>query len=128
MLQARFSIRLSILSIVLILIIGISSLIISTNYFSTNSILVASAKDYLSQSSGKVAEQISSYLQPLNDNALTAYCMLDNDVVNPQDQMFPRFLSSLFIDDENIVGAYWGDVYGSIYWVNREKKSVRRRE
>ncbi|MDR1057477.1 MAG: adenylate/guanylate cyclase domain-containing protein [Coxiellaceae bacterium] len=119
--RAKFTIRLSILSILLILLIGVSALIISINYFTTNSILIASAKNSLFQSSGRVAEQVRNYLQPLNVNVLTASHMFLEGVANPNDADFTRFLYSLISDDENLVGAYWCDVKGNMYWLNKTK-------
>ena len=118
--KAKFSIRLSILSIVLILLIGISVVIIGINYFTLNSILVESSKNYLSQSSGKVSEQIRSYLNPLNSNISIAYRMFSEGVVDPKKPEFTRFLYGLIADNKNLVGAYWGDINGNWYWLNRE--------
>lgn len=121
LLKTKFSIRLSVLSIILLLLIGVSTLIISINYFAINSILVASAKDSLFHSSGKIAKQIEGYLRPLNANIKTAYRMFLTNVVNPKDDNFTRFLYGLIKDNENLVAAYWCDVKGNTYWLNRKK-------
>lgn len=118
--QIKFSIRLSILSIVLSLLVGMTVLVIGINYFAINSVLIASAKNSLSQSSARVAEQVKSYLQPLNSNVLTAYNLLHQGVVQPQHPEFGMFLYSLIVDNKNIVAAYFGDVHGNMYWLNRE--------
>ncbi len=119
--KTRFSIRLSILSIVMILLVGVSVLIIGVNYFTIDSLLVISAKNSLAQTSGKIAEQIGSYLKPLNTNILTAHRLIKLGVVKPQDPGFVKFLYSLIADNENLIGAYWGDNHGNIYLVNKEK-------
>ena len=118
--KKKVSIRLSILTIVLILLIGISASIIGINYYTLNSVLVESSKNYLSQSGGKVSEQIRSYLNPLNSNIATAYRMFSQGVVDPQKPGFTKFLYSLIVDNENLVGAYWGDINGSWYWLNKD--------
>ncbi len=118
--NTKLSIRLSILSIVLILLIGVSILIIGVNYFTLNVILVESAKNSLVQTTGRVAEQVGSYLKPLNSNIATASRMFNLGVTNPQDPDFTKFLYSLIVDDRNLVGAYWGDVHGNNYLVNRD--------
>src|SRR3990172_2224217 len=97
----------------LFLLIGISASIIGINYYTLNSVLVESSKNYLSQSGGKVSEQIRSYLNPLNSNIATAYRMFSQGVVDPQKPGFTKFLYSLIVDNENLVGAYWGDINGS---------------
>src|SRR3989304_7977541 len=105
--KAKFIMRLSILSIVLILLIGISVVIIGINYFTLNSILVESSKNYLSQSSGKVSEQIRSYLNPLNSNISIAYRMFSEGVVDPKKPEFTRFLYGLIADSTQLGGASW---------------------
>lgn len=119
--KIRFSIRLSILAIVLILLIGISILIIGINYFVLNSILVTSAKNASLQSSGMVAEKIRGYLQPLNRNVAIAHQMFVTQVINPKNPEFIRFLSNLIVGDKNLSGVYWADEEGNLYWVNKNK-------
>lgn len=117
--ETKFSIRLSILSIVLVLLVGISAIIIGINHYTLNSVLIASAKNSLSQSSGKVAEQVRSYLQPLNSNILTAHRMFSSGVVSTKQPEFSKFLYSLIIDNEALVAAYWTGVDGNSYWLNK---------
>lgn len=119
--KIKVGIRPSILSIVLTLMIGVSVLVIGINYLAVNSILIASSKNSLLYASGKIAEQVGGYLQPLNSNILTAYRMLDSEIIDPKRERFTEFLYSLIADNENLVAAYWGDVQGNVYWLNRNQ-------
>lgn len=126
--KIKFSIRLSILSIVLILLFGVSAVIMGINYFALNSVLIVSAKNSLFQTSGRVAEQVRGYLQPLNSNILTAYRMFSSGVVDSHQEEFSDFLYGLIVDNKDLVGAYWVDVNGNMYWLNRENKRFIERK
>ena len=116
----RFSIRFSILSVVLLILLGISTLIISINYIALNRVLIGAAKHALQHAGERVGEQISNYFKPLNSDALTAMQMFNSGIITPEySDKFIQFLYSLIINDENIVAAYWGDTQGNMYWINR---------
>ena len=114
------SIRLSILSIVLILLLGVTALIISINYFALDSVLIAAANNSLGYASGKVKEQISNYFTPIRKANFTAAYMLKNGAIKPEysDKLI-HFLYDLTKDDKNISGATLGDAAGNLYWLNR---------
>lgn len=119
-LPKRISIRLSILGIVLVLLVGISALIISINYIALNRVLIVAAKHTLHYAGERVSEQISSYFKPLNNDSLTALQLFNSGVITPEySDKFIQFLYSLIINDENISAAYWGDISGNMYWINR---------
>jgi adenylate cyclase len=116
----KISIRLSILSIVLVLLLGISALIIGINYFVLNSVLIAAASDSLNYAGGKVSEQISSYLRPLRkDNFIDAYMPKSTAIKLGYSADLIRFLYNLVSDEKNISGATFGDTAGNLYWLNR---------
>ncbi|CAL7961136.1 adenylate cyclase [Gammaproteobacteria bacterium] len=116
----KISIRLSILSIVLFLLFGISALIISINYFVFNSLLVAVANYSLTHLSREVSSQVSNFFRPLNDDAFTGFQMLNSGVIKPEySDKFAKFLYSLISDDLSICGAYWAGADGNFYWLNR---------
>ena len=109
----KISIRLSILSIVLVLLLGMSFLIIGINYFVLDSVLIAAANNSLSYASGEVSAQISEFLRPLSDNASTAFQMFSSNAIKPEySDKFTKFLYSLINDDADISGAYLADVNG----------------
>ena len=116
----KISIRLSILSIVLVLLLGMSFLIIGINYFVLDSVLIAAANNSLSYASGEVSAQISEFLRPLSDNASTAFQMFSSNAIKPEySDKFTKFLYSLINDDADISGAYLADVNGNFYWLNK---------
>ena len=116
----KFSIRFSILSVVLLILLGISTLIISINYIALNRVLIGAAKHALHHAGERVSEQISSYFKPLNSDTLTAMQLFNSGIITPKySDQFIQFLYSLIINDENIVAAYWGDTQGNMYWINR---------
>lgn len=116
----KVSIRLSILSIVLFLSLGMSVLIIGINYFALDSVLIAAANNYLSYASGKVSGQISNYFAPLRNSTFAAAYILKREGVklDYSDDLI-NFLYDLTEDDRNISGATWGDTAGNLYWFNR---------
>ncbi len=114
--KLKFSIRASILAIVLILMIGTSFLVIGINYFSVDSILVVAAKSHLLQSSGKVSEQIRNYLQPLNSNLLSARRIFSSGAIKPNSPDFMRFLSDLVADNKNLIAYMISMVFCNGYW------------
>lgn len=117
----KISIRLSIFSILLILLISVSVAIISINYFSLNSIFIKTSKNYLSLASSRVADQVSGYISPLNNSSLVARRIFGEGLIKPNKSIeFARLLYS-FIADNHLSGAYWSDVSGDLYWINKTK-------
>lgn len=119
-LPKKISMRVSILGIVLSLLVGISALIISINYFALNSVLIMAANSFLTSSSEKVGEQIGSYFKPLNSKVSTAFQLLHRGIIRSgYSGKFFEFLHSMIVDDENIYGIIWADVTGSFYWLSK---------
>lgn len=115
-LPKKISIRLSVLLIILPLLIGISTITLSTNYIALNSLLIATENNSISCSSEKVSEQISSYFKPLNTTTSTAFHMLNEGIVKLEySDIFIKFLYSIIVNDANISGAFWGDIAGNFY-------------
>ncbi|MEI8055719.1 MAG: cache domain-containing protein [bacterium] len=116
----KVSIRLSILSITLTLLLGISALIVGINYFVLDSVLIAAADSSLSYASGKVSAQMSSFFSSLNSSASTAFQMLSTDTIKPEySDEFVRFLYSLIADNLEVCAVYWADIDGNSYGLNR---------
>ena len=116
----KVTIRLSILSIILTLLLGISALIVGINYFALDSVLVAVANNSLSYASGKVSAQMSNFFIPLDDIASTAFQMINSNAIKPEHtDRFTRFVYSLIKDNQDVSGAYWADVDGNFYGLNR---------
>ncbi len=121
-LPKKINIRWAILVIILPLLIGLSALIILINYRALNSVLILAAHDSLSRSCDKVSEQVSNYLTPLNNNITLAFHILKSNVVKVNHSYdFTKFLHTIIINDENIHGAFWGDINGNFYWLRKAK-------
>ena len=112
----KISIRFSILSILLALLIGVSSVIIGITYVTINRILIESAKSSLTYASGKVSQEIGSYFRPLGLTSYFAANMLEYGHVTPSPTAkFTNFLFDIVISEANIYAAYFGDTQGNFY-------------
>ena len=100
--------------------VGISVLITSIGYFAFDSVLIAVAKSSLSYASGEVGGKIGNYFTSLNDGTSTVFQMFDSGAITPEySDRFIQFLHGLISGDENVIGAYWGDITGNLYWINK---------
>jgi len=112
----KISIRVSILSILLTLLLGTSFLIAGIDYFTTNDILIKTTKNSLHYASGKVSEQISSYLQPLERNSYVGSKLISANVVTPEQSInFNNFMYRILAQDTDTSAVYWGDETGNFY-------------
>ena len=115
----KVSIRVSILGMMLGILIALSLLILSINYFAANGFLADFAKNSLSHASGKISEQVSKYLQPLNHRVDIASALITKGIVAPESSSrFTEFLQSFVVNDLNVTAAYWGDKAGNFYFLS----------
>jgi len=121
----KFSMRLSILSIVLTLLISVSASILIFGYIALNKVLVASASNTLKYASEKAAVQIDDYFKPLVENTSMASNLLRDKLLKPSgSDEFLKFLYYLIYDNPDISGAYFGDTKGNWYLINKEKNGA----
>lgn len=121
----KFSMRFSILSIVLTLLIGVSTFTLVFGYIALNKVLIVSASNTLKYASENTAIQISNYLNPMTENASMASNILKNGVLKPSgSDQFLKFLYYLIYDNSSISGAYFGDTKGNFYLTNKEKNGA----
>lgn len=114
----KFSIRVSLLTILLSLLLGVSLFIIGINYYNLNKILIEAAKQNVAITGQKVTEQITRYLQPLDRRAFMAASLIENDSIIPTySSDFLIFLHTIFADDQGISAAYWADTKGNFFLV-----------
>lgn len=112
----KISIRISILTILLTLLLGTSFLIAGIDYFTTNDILIKTTQNSLHYASGKVSEQIASYLQPLERNTYVGSTLISAGVITPeQSTNFTNFLYRILAQDTDTSAVYWGDENGNFY-------------
>lgn len=114
----KISIRLSILSILLLLLCGVSIFIIGVNYYNLNTIFIASSKNYLSQACGKTSMQISLYLNPLRRTQISSELINNHNIVPEYSQEFLSFMH-IVVNAPSLYSAEWGDVYGNYYNIKK---------
>ena len=105
----RITIRFSILSffVALLLMVGFSIVVI--NYYILDDMLLKSAKRMLSSSSNLIKSEIVVYLQPLHESAGLTGRLLTNEVLHPGDSFnYRNYLINLIVSNPNILAAYWG--------------------
>ena len=118
----KFSMRFSILSIVLTLLISVSAFTLIFGYIALNKVLILSASNTLKYASDKAAIQIDNYLKPLAENAAMASNALKNGVINSSDaEPFLKFLYYLILDNPSISSAYFCDTKGNFYLSGKDK-------
>lgn len=119
--KIKISIRLSIFSILLLLLCGISLFIIVVNYFNLNTIFVASAKSYLGEATGRAGEQIAHYVDPLNKRGIFTARLINSNMIFPGNTpQFFRYLHDIIIDAQGIQAAKWADVQGNYYRLGKQ--------
>lgn len=121
----KFSMRFSILSIVLALLISVSTSTLLFGYIALNKILILSASNTLKYANEKAAIQIRNYFNPLYENASMAGNVLKSKILKPSESdKFLKFLYYLIYDNPGVSGAYFGDIKGNWYLVNKEKNNM----
>lgn len=115
----KVSIRFSILSILLILLLGVSAFIITVNYYDLNKFFITASQNYLSQASNKASAQVSRYLDPLNRRPEIAAKLIASNLVDPKDsRKFVDFLYD-FLGAEGLYGIDWGDGDGNYFGIKK---------
>lgn len=116
----KVSIRFSILSILLTLLIGVSLLIVGINSITLNTILIKTTEDTIEYASAKLGEQASKYLQPLSRFSYIGANLISNNVVTPDSSAaFVKFLYSIISGEGAIVSAFWADTKGNFYQLEK---------
>lgn len=114
----KISIRLSILSILLVLLLGVSLFIIGVNYYNLNTIFITASKNYLIQASGKASVQITHYLNPLRRSQIASELIDNYNVIPEYSEEFMGFLHDI-VDTQGISSVEWGDTYGNYYNIKK---------
>jgi len=90
----RFSIKFSILSLVLSLLISTTLAIVIIYQYTVSNILITSAKNTLEQSVEHVSEEVLKYLSPLNQVSYIGADAIRNNTVVPENS--PEFVNFLY--------------------------------
>lgn len=115
----KITIRFSIASITLFLLITVSVLIVGVGYFAINKILIAAVSNDLHHEGKKACRKISNYLLPLNVVNKQASELFNNDILKPDYlETMMHFLHAINNNEENLCGAFWGNTFGDFFYVN----------
>jgi adenylate cyclase len=120
----KISIKFSILSILLTLLIGTYLSVISIDHFTIQNILVEMTKNLLNNASGKASEQIARYFQPIEQSSNIAARLIKDKIINPGDSPdFANFLHAIIEKQEGISAAYWGDEKGNFFLIKKAENN-----
>ncbi|MCL9683536.1 adenylate/guanylate cyclase domain-containing protein [Legionella maioricensis] len=121
----KISIRLSIITLFVLLLSVIGFTIITINYVALNKILSSSAKTLIEQTSLLVKERVHMYLRPLSHDLVEISTTLNRGIVDPNNgQRFDRFLTERIRYKPEIFMIYYGTVKGDFYGVDHETPNV----
>lgn len=121
----KISIRVSIITIFLILLSLVGFSIIGINYIALNKILSTSAQNLIEQTTLLVQERFNFYLQPLRKDLIEAQNAMTSGLVTPEDlQQFNLFLFETIRYNPEIFMVYYGTTEGDFYGVDREQPNV----
>lgn len=121
----KISIRLSIITLFVLLLSVIGFTIITINYVALNKILSSSAKTLIEQTSLLVKERVHMYLRPLSHDLIEMSHTLNQGIVDPNNiKQFDRFLTARIRYKPEIFMIYYGTVKGDFYGVDHETPNV----
>ncbi|HDS3845095.1 TPA: adenylate/guanylate cyclase domain-containing protein, partial [Legionella pneumophila] len=121
----KISIRVSIITLFVLLLSLVGFTIIGINYIAFNSVLNSSAKDSIEQTSLLVKERFEIYLNPLNQDLIKITNAINNGIINPDDsKQFDKFLFESIRYNPEIFMVYYGSTTGDFIGVDREQKGI----
>ncbi len=117
----KISIRISIITLFVLLLGLVGTLIISINHFTLNQILLRTSKDLMQDASSLIKHRLQLYLLPLDRNIIEAGNLISRGVIDPNNKaQFGMYLYELINDNPDIYGVYWGTMAGDFYGIDRE--------
>lgn len=117
----KISIRISIISLFILLLGSIGTIIIAINHFTLNSILLSSAKNLMQEVNTNINNRLLTYLLPLRHDLLEASNLLSKGVVSPTKPKYLNYLLFEIINHNNdIYGVYFATPEGNFYGIDRE--------
>ncbi len=121
----KISIRISILTLFVSLLLLVGGVIISVDYYMQRKALLIYIHDLMRANSDVIQQRITNFLQPLQDNLSTgAQLIAGRSVVPDQTAEFTNFLLNFLIKHPNSTGIGWGDRDGTAYYVERSAPNV----
>lgn len=121
----KISIRVSIITLFVLLLSLVGFTIIGINYLAFNKVLNRSAKESIEQASLLIKERFQIYLNPLNLDLIEIKNALDKGIINPDNsEQFDKFLFESIRYNPEIFMVYYGTANGDFIGVDREKKGT----
>ncbi|VEG91818.1 adenylate cyclase [Legionella spiritensis] len=119
----KISIRLSIITLFVLLLSLVGFTIIGINYFAFNKVLSSSARELITQTSMLVKERFQVYLNPLNKDLIKIKNAINTGIVSPDNtEQFKKFLFDSIRYNPEIFMVYYGTAKGDFIGVDREEK------
>ncbi|VEG90246.1 adenylate/guanylate cyclase domain-containing protein [Legionella spiritensis] len=116
------SIRVSIITLFVLLLSLVGFSIISVEYLALDKILSASTKKLIEQSSLLVKERLHAYILPLNHHLIEMKKMIEKGVINPDNQkQLDGFFIETINDEPEVFMIYYGTVAGDFFGVDRAR-------
>ncbi|KGP63500.1 adenylate cyclase [Legionella norrlandica] len=121
----KISIRVSIITLFMLLLSLVGFTIIGINYLAFNKVLNSSAKSLIDKTTLLVKERFLVYLNPLNRDLIEIKNTIDRGIINPENtEQFDKFLFEAIRYDPEIFMVYYGTSDGDFIGVDRENKRV----
>lgn len=121
----KISIRLSIITLFVLLLSFVGVTIITINYAALDKILSSGAKNLIEQTSLLVKERIYAYLHPLSSDLIQIRNTINRGIVNPDNtKQFDAFLTERIRYNPEIYMLYYGTTNGDFYGVDHEVPNV----
>ena len=120
----KISMRLSVASMVLFLILTMSTLILIPGYFALNKILLVAVNHNLKYAIDKIGQQIDEYFLPLTTANQRAFELFNNKTILPeQSDAMIQLLHATNRSEDNLSGAIWYDASDDFFYVSQPRES-----
>lgn len=117
----KISIRVSIISLFILLLSIVGGVIIALNHYALDRILLTTSRALIEQTSTLIKQRLQLYLQPLDHHLIETGHLINLQVINPNDKaQFNGYLYELANHNPDIYGAYWSTPDGDFYAIDRE--------
>lgn len=119
----KISMRFSITSIVLFLLLTMSTLVVCFGYFALQKTLIAAATNSMRYETEKACQQINDYFSPLSTVSNQAFELLNSDIIKPKySEKMMRFLHAVNKGNENLGGAFWWNTFEDFFYVYKPEE------
>ncbi|WP_233579689.1 adenylate/guanylate cyclase domain-containing protein [Legionella septentrionalis] len=117
----KISIRLSIITLFILLLSFVGLTIININYWTLTNILSKSAKHYIEQTSMLLQQRLNFYFLPLSQDLLEIRNMIHRGIIDLNDEgQFSQYLFESINHNPDIFMVYYGTEKGDFIGVDRE--------